>query len=203
MNGCRELEEHRLWERGAVFVAHHHGRRHGRFGPWVGPERFFAMGGPGPFAGWGPKVGRGRVREAILSLLAEEPMHGYQIMQELAERSHGVWQPSPGSIYPTLQQLEDEGLVRAEESEGRRVYQLTEEGRRHVESRSERGTPPWEAASGAVGSALFELRDLAFQVGAAVMQVARAGSEEQVERAKQILAETRRQIYRLLAEGDA
>lgn len=203
MFAFHESEGHRVWERRAPFVAHHHGRRHWRAGPWLGPERFFTMGGPGPFAGWGPKVGRGRVREAILSLLAEEPMHGYQIMQELAERSHGVWQPSPGSIYPTLQQLEDEGLVRAEESEGRRVYHLTEEGRRHVESRAGRGEPPWETASGAVGSALFELRDLAFQVGAAVMQVARAGSQEQVERAKAILTETRREIYRLLAEGDA
>lgn len=133
-------------------------------------------------------------------------MHGYQIMQELAERSRGVWQPSPGSVYPTLQLLEDEGLVRAEESEGRRVYHLAEEGRRHVESRprpGHPGQPPWEAASGAVGSALFEFRDLAFRVGAAVMQVARAGSEEQVERAERILAETRGEIYRLLAEGDA
>lgn len=198
-----EPEGHGLWERRAAFRAHHHGRRHWRAGPWLGPERLFTMGGPGPFAGWGPKVGRGRVREAILGLLAEEPMHGYQIMQELAERSHGVWQPSPGSVYPTLQQLEDEGLVRAEESEGRRVYHLTEEGRRHVESRRGRGEPPWETASGAVGSTLVELRDLAFQVGAAVMQVARAGSQEQVERAKEILAETRREIYRLLAEGDA
>lgn len=203
MFGFCEPEGHKLWEHRTVFVSHRHGRRHGRFGPWIGPERFFAMGGPGPFAGWGPKVGRGRVREAILSLLAEEPMHGYQIMQELTERSHGVWQPSPGSIYPTLQQLEDEGLVRAEEAEGRRVYHLTEGGRRHVESRAERGQPPWEAASGAIGSDLFELRDLAFQVGAAVMQVARAGTPEQVERAKEILAETRRKIYRLLAEGEA
>lgn len=200
MKGCWEPEGHHAFEHRVGPIAHHHGRRHARFG-WAGPERFFFGGGPGPFGGWGAKVGRGRVREAILSLLAEEPMHGYQIMQELAARSHGVWQPSPGSIYPTLQQLEDEGLVRAEESEGRRVFRLTEEGQRHVETRSS-GAPPWETASGAVGSALFELRDLAFQVGAAVMQVARAGTEEQVERAKQILVETRREIYRLLAEGD-
>jgi len=97
---------------------HDHGHR-GRppFGPGFGP---FGFGGP--FFGRGPKVGRGDVRAAILVLLAEEPMHGYQVIQELAERSGGVWRPSPGSIYPTLQLLEDEGLIRGTEEDGKRRF---------------------------------------------------------------------------------
>src|SRR5437667_331993 len=123
---------------------HHrrHGRRHGGppyggFGPWGGFGGF-----PGQFFGSGRRVGRGDVRAAILVLLADGSMHGYQVIQELTERSGGMWRPSPGSIYPTLQQLEDEGLVRSSESDGRRVYQLTDTGRAEVERRGEE-PPPW------------------------------------------------------------
>ena len=161
------------------------------------------MGGfPGPFFGGRPKVGRGDVRAAILALLAEEPLHGYQIIQELSKRTGGVWRPSPGSIYPTLQQLEDEGLVRSEEMDGRRVYQLTDAGRAEAEKRREDLQAPWEEGTEDVDESLLELRDLAFQVGAAVMQVAHAGSDRQVARAKEILGETRRSLYRLLAEDE-
>ena len=86
----------------------------------------FAMGGRGPFSGGRAKVSRGAVRTAVLLLLAEQPMHGYQIMQELSERSGGVWRPSPGSIYPTLQQLADQGLVETEDSAGKKIYHLTD-----------------------------------------------------------------------------
>src|SRR6188472_4443264 len=99
-------------------------------------------GGPGPHPG-GPRMGfrgrgrgarRGDVRSAILALLAESPMHGYQIITELGERSGGEWRPSAGSVYPTLQQLEDEGLVRSEASDGRRVMALTDAGREAAEA---------------------------------------------------------------------
>jgi DNA-binding PadR family transcriptional regulator len=177
-----------------------HGRRHGRHpfgagaGPWGGP------GLPWGFFGRGPKVGRGDVRAAILVLLAEGPMHGYQVIQELSERSEGVWRPSPGSVYPTLQMLEDEGLVRSEEAEGRRVFRLTEAGQAEVAKRGEDEPAPWEMA-GRSGP-LMGLREVAYGVAAAVMQVAQAGSEQQVARAKEILVETRKSLYRLLAEDE-
>ena len=156
--------------------------------------------GPGPFFAGRSRVSRGDIRAAILHLLAEEPMHGYQIMQELIERTDGVWQPSPGSIYPTLQQLEDEGLARADEQDGKNVYTLTDNGRAKVESADE--APPWERFASDIHDGLFALREVGFQVGAAAMQVARAGSEAQVAKAKEILEEARRGIYQILADDD-
>jgi DNA-binding PadR family transcriptional regulator len=161
------------------------------YGPGVGY-------GPGPGFVGQPKAGRGDVRLAILHLLSEGPMHGYQIMQELEERTDGLWRPSPGAIYPTLQQLEDEGLVHAEEQEGRKVHSLTDEGRAAVSSTE--GTPPWERFERRIDDDLIGLRDVGFQVGAAVMQVARAGSRSKVVKAREILEEARRQIYQILAE---
>ena len=122
----------------------HRGRR--SFGSWA------MWGGPpwGPMwtgGGRGPKARRGDVRAAILAVLAEQPMNGYQIIQEVAERSGGVWKPSPGSIYPTLQQLEDEGLVRAESDGGRRAYALTEEGRTYVAEHPDEVAAPWAGMS--------------------------------------------------------
>ncbi len=156
----------------------------------------FPMGGPGPFFRGRAKVSRGDVRLAILYLLSEEPMHGYQIMQELSERTGGVWSPSPGSIYPTLQQLEDEDLVQSEERDGKKVYRLTDAGAKEVDA--DDGGPPWESLG--VDAELMELRDLAFQVGSAVMQVAHAGNEGQLASAKGILTDTRSRLYRLLAD---
>jgi DNA-binding PadR family transcriptional regulator len=176
-------------------------RRHGRgpFGPGWG--RWGAGAGfPGPFFGRGPKVGRGDVRAAILVLLAEGPMHGYQVIQELSERSGGVWRPSPGSIYPTLQMLEDEGLVKSEEAEGRRVFRLTDAGQAEVERRGEEAPAPWEAFADA--GPLMQLREIGSGVVSAVMQVAQAGSERQIARAQEILTETRKSLYRLLAEDE-
>ncbi len=155
------------------------------------------MGPDSPFGGR-PKVRRGDIRVAILHLLTEEPMHGYQIMQELTERTDGMWKPSPGSVYPTLQQLEDEGLIRAEESEGKKVFGLTDEGRAKIEDSE--SSPPWERFGSEDSDGLVALRDTAFQVGGAVMQVARAGSDVQVNKAREILEDTRRKIYQLLAE---
>jgi DNA-binding PadR family transcriptional regulator len=170
----------------------------GRSWKWVyGPGM-----GYGPGAGYGrQKAGRGDVRLAILHLLEEEPMHGYQIMQELEERTGGAWRPSPGAIYPTLQQLEDEGMVHADEAGGKKVYSLTEEGRGQVRKRE--SAPPWERFEYKIDDDLVRLRDLGFQVGAAVIQVSRAGSKSQVAKAREILEEARRQIYQVLAEDEA
>lgn len=167
------------------------GRSHGRRGGFpMGSEPFF----PGR-----PKVSRGDVRIAILHLLAEEPMHGYQIIQELTERSGGMWRPSPGSIYPTLQLLSDEGLIEADEHDGKKVYQLTADGRAVVESAED--APPWERFEAGFNDGLLGLRDVGLQVGAAVMEVGRSGTEAQIVRARQILEQTRKDIYRILA-GD-
>jgi DNA-binding PadR family transcriptional regulator len=180
------------------FSAHGHGHRQGGRGwrgGWQGPGGF-----PGPgFFGRGPKVGRGDVREAILALLAEQPMHGYQMIGELAKRSGGEWRPSPGSVYPVLQLLADEGLVRAEEADGKRVFHLTDAGRAYVASRAG-GPKPWETAAASADDGVSELRTLAFGVGAAVVQIAQAGSDAQVEAARAVLAETRRALYRILAD---
>ena len=127
-------------------------------------------------------------------------MHGYQIMQELSERTDGLWKLSPGSVYPTLQQLEDEGLVKAEQTEGKNVFQLTEVGQAQVESSE--APPPWERFGAEANDSLVDLREIGFQVGAAVMQVARAGSDAQIAKAKAILEDTRRKIYQILAEDD-
>jgi DNA-binding PadR family transcriptional regulator len=126
-------------------------------------------------------------------------MHGYEMIQELEERSAGRWRPSAGSIYPTLQLLADEGLVSAEEIDGRHVYSLTDKGRKAAEQRSERS--PWE--DGEEGSPHHRLRDAAMQLGRAAMQVGQAGSDDQVKRAAEILTDARRQLYSLLAEDEA
>ena len=170
------------------------GRRDG-FG-----RRDFGPGFGGPMFGRGPKVGRGDVRAAIIALLAEEPMHGYQIITELTERSGGVWRPSPGSVYPTLQAMEDQGLVTADRSEGRRVFSLTDEGRSAADAAGD-GPAPWEDAARSADRSLVDLRGLMFEVGAAIMQVAHNGSEGQVKAVGEILTDTRRRIYRLLADG--
>jgi len=174
-----------------------HRGRHGR-GPRGGPHF-----GPGPFGpgfGRGPRARRGDVRAALLVLLAEEPRNGYGLMQEIERRSGGAWRPSPGSVYPALQQLEDEGLVRPVESAGRKEFELTDEGRAYVtENADELGTP-WEDVAGG-NEHIAELRTLVFGVGAAVMQVVQAGTEAQVAEASRVLEETRRALYRILA-GD-
>lgn len=171
-------------------------RSHGRRGE-------YPMGRGGSFGGtFGgrPKASRGDVRIAILYLLTEEPMHGYQIMQELSDRTEGLWKPSPGSVYPTLQQLEDEGLVTAAETEGKNVFHLTDDGRAHIESTDT--PPPWERFGSDTDDGLVSLRETGFGVGAAVMQVARAGSNTQVTKTKAVLDEARKKIYQILAEDD-
>lgn len=147
-----------------------------------------------------PKVKKGDVRAAALALLAEEPRNGYQIIQEIAGRSHGIWRPSPGSVYPALQQLEDEGLVRAREDGGRRTYELTEAGRAHVADNQDELAEPWAAVADSVSDELVDMRALLGQVGMAMHQVAMAGTHAQHNEARRILVQTRRALYRLLAD---
>jgi DNA-binding PadR family transcriptional regulator len=129
-------------------------------------------------------------------------MHGYQIMQRLEELSGGVWRPSPGSVYPMLQLLEDQGLIRGEEAEGRRVFSPTEAGSAEVATIRERlGDAPW-GHTGAGRDPRVELRQAVVQLGAAVKQVGTAGSPEQVQSALEILRGARRRVYALLAEAD-
>jgi DNA-binding PadR family transcriptional regulator len=167
-------------------------------GPWSG----FGPWGP-PFGGrgGGPRVRRGNVRAAILALLTERPMHGYEMIQELEARTNGIWRPSAGSIYPTLQLLEDEGLVTSEESEGKRRFTLTDTGRAEADA-AER--PPWEEVAGEGDGPASNLRDAAFQLGAAVVQVGRTGSADQIAKTREILNDARRRIYAVLGEdGEA
>jgi DNA-binding PadR family transcriptional regulator len=178
--------------------AHRH-RRHG-FGP--GPFGDFGGGwGRGP-RGRGRKARRGDIRTAALLLLAEEPRNGYQIMQEVEERSQGEWRPSPGSVYPALQQLEDEGLIRSEEADGRKLFVLTDEGRKLVQERDSDTPAPWDQMGGELSDEVVELRKVIRDVAYAFAQVMRTGSEPQLARAAEVLATARRDLYRILADGD-
>jgi DNA-binding PadR family transcriptional regulator len=166
------------------------------FGPGPGGPPF----GRGPFFGGGRgRRRRGDVRAALLLLLAEEPRNGYQMMQAIEELSSGRWRPSPGSIYPTLAQLEDEGLIRATERDGVKLFEITDAGREHLEQRHDHA-PPWVDED--EPEAISNLRAQVKQIQIAVMQVAHAGQNAQIARAAEALAEARRTIYRILAEED-
>src|SRR5919197_905886 len=184
-----------------------HEARERAFGGWRPP---FGPGGfPGgfPFGSHGHGHGRGRgrrgnVRAAILALLSERPMHGYEMIQELDERSDGMWRPSAGSIYPTLQLLEDEGLIVGEENDGKRRFTLTDAGREELAKRPADRPPPWEqAAEGAEGERQ-ELAASIKQFWPAVVQIIRVGSPDQAERAKAILDDARKKLYAILAEEE-
>ncbi|EDY45033.1 PadR family transcriptional regulator [Streptomyces sp. SPB074] len=204
---------------------HHHGGGPGRgeyegrraaFGPFGpghggrgGPGGFGGFfGGPGGFGPGGPGGRRGRarrgdVRASILALLKDRPMHGYEMIQEIAERSGGAWKPSPGSVYPTLQLLEDEGLILSRSESGKKLFALTEEGRAAADAGPE---APWEEASKGVDwEAVGEIRQAGFGLMEAFGQVWKTGSKEQRERAVAVLNETRKRLYLILAEdaGDA
>jgi DNA-binding PadR family transcriptional regulator len=163
-------------------------------------ERHAGWGGP-PFAGGGFR-GRGDVRTAVLLLLAEEPRNGYQLMQELEERSRGTWRPSAGSIYPALQLLEDEGLIRSEEVDGRRLLHLTDAGRRLVEQRPQEQAAPWDELAGDMSDDARAIMKVAREVMIAAAQVMQTGSESQRAQARRLLVNLRRDLYRILAEGD-
>jgi DNA-binding PadR family transcriptional regulator len=165
-----------------------------------------------PFGGWGGPghrnaKGRGRhgrrpnVRGAVLALLLERPMHGYEMIQELDSRTGGIWRPSPGSIYPTLQLLEDEGLITADESGGRRRFTLTDTGR--VEAQQAAESAPWNDIGDETVSQAQEYRDAIFGIMNALRQVGFNGTDDQRARALEVLVETRRKLYAILAEDGA
>ncbi len=178
--------------------------RRGAMGPFGGPFGPFG----GPFGhGHGRPRGRGRqrrgdVRAALLLVLEEEPRNGYQIIQELTERSHDAWRPSPGSVYPVLQQLEDEGLIEVVPSGSGRTFRLTAAGSALVAEKRDELGQPWEDAAEDLGGPARELISTMRQVILAARQVLMAGSEAQVERGTAVLAEARRALYAMLAEAD-
>lgn len=190
-------------ERGGGRGRQHGGGRPGRPG-FGGPPGF--GGGPhgGPFGfAPGPKVRRGDVRTSVLVLLAEQPRNGYQIIQEIDQRSGGLWRPSAGSVYPALQQLQDEGLVRSADNGGRRLFELSDEGRTYVDENVDSSAAPWETVSGAVDEQQMQLRGLTKELTMAAAQVAHAGSAAQVAEAHRVVKDARRALYRILAEDDA
>jgi DNA-binding PadR family transcriptional regulator len=147
----------------------------------------------------GGRMRRGDIRTALLAVLSEAPGHGYDVIQTLEEKSGGAWKPSPGSVYPTLQMLEDEGLVRSSERDGKRVYEITDDGRAEAARRiEEAGGTPWElAAQGGAGPA--NLMRAVAQLHVAAKQILVAGKPEQLEQAAAIVTDARKQLYGLLA----
>jgi DNA-binding PadR family transcriptional regulator len=169
----------------------------GPWAPFAGPPF-----GPPWGRGWrAPKARRGDVRAAILSVLSDASLNGYQIIQQIADRSGGSWKPSPGSIYPTLQQLEDEGLVRADSADGKRTYTLTDEGRSYVAEHADEVAAPWQTMSDSE-SADDGLKPLIGQIAAAIWQIASVGTPEQQAKGKEALVELRRRLHAILAEAD-
>ena len=150
--------------------------------------------------GFSPRVGRGDVRAAVLAILAEKPMHGYQIIQEIETRSDGAWKPSPGSVYPTLQLLEDEGLITSAAEGGKKLFSLTDEGRGAAEAGPD---APWEEAGRGVDwETLHEIRQAGFGLMEAFGQVWKTGSKEQRDKALAVINDARKKLYLILADED-
>ncbi len=208
---------------------HQHGGRHGGpwGGPWSGPGGFGRPGHPGPppwVAGLfglaqgdrqrGPRVRRGDVRTAILDVVRTaqwngEPVNGYQVIQQIAERSNGAWRPSPGSVYPTIQQLEDEGLLATDDNGGRRSLRLTADGEAYAADHADELSAVWvpfeeperSDETGTEGG-YADLKPEIGQVMGAVWQIVTTGSEQQRRAAVGVLVETRRKLYGILADGE-
>jgi len=219
----------RQWAQYGEQERRQHGGRHGGRGwgdgPWAGfgPGGFGRPGHPGPppwVAGLfglaqgerqrGPRVRRGDVRAAILDVVrtahdTDEAVNGYQVIQQITERSNGGWRPSPGSVYPTISQLEDEGLLQTVDQNGRRSLRLTTAGETYVADHADELAAVWvpfDREGGAEGDAFADIKPEIGQVMGAVWQVMTTGSDQQRAAAAEILADTRRRLYGLLAEGD-
>lgn len=162
-------------------------------GWWPGPS-----GQPGPERG--RKAGRGDVRAAILAVLAEGQRNGYQIMSEVEQRSGGAWRPSPGAVYPALSQLADEGLITGAESGGRRTFSLTDSGRAYVQQNPGMARGAWESTAQQEAWQLPGLFTVAASLGGGIVQVARAGTPEQIRAAEHLLKQARRGLYQILAD---
>lgn len=174
------------------------GRPHG--GPRFGPGFDFPPPPRGFGRGRGRRTSRGDIRLAVLALVAEQPRHGYEIIQEIAERTGGEWRPSPGSVYPTLSQLQDEGLVTVEKAAGRRVVELTDAGTSYVEERRAELDAVWASVDTPGDEGPIALWEQLGQLHAATHQVMGAGTPEQIAAATAAITEARKTIYRLLAE---
>ncbi len=220
-------QRQRAWGPDAPWAQHAWGGQWTGWGEGPGPGRRGRGGGPGgpppwlaglfgmgqPERGRGPRVRRGDVRSAILDILRaaaerEEPINGYQVIQQIAQRSNDAWRPSPGSVYPTIQQLQDEGLVADDEERGRRTIRLTQAGATYAEEHRDEldavWTPfeaPGEGDSERAGAGLGDLKPEIGQVMGAVWQILTQGSEQQRRAAIEILVETRRKLYGVLADG--
>jgi len=218
----------------SLFQQHGHGRGHGRGrgGEWGGPWGAWQWGPPNRRSGpppWltglfglasqeqtrGPRVRRGDVRMAILAVLADGPLNGYQVIQEIGQRTDGAWRPSPGSVYPTISQLEDEGLVEGDDERGRRTLRLSDAGRQYLEDHADEVAGVWapfdegaarrreEDAEDAAGAVDFSsLKPELGRVMNAVWQIITTGTDEQRRAAVGVLVEARRGLYRILA-GDS
>ncbi|MGH3313866.1 MAG: PadR family transcriptional regulator [Streptomyces sp.] len=191
------------------------GRGRGHCGPWgYGPSERRAFGAFGPPFGDGPPFGsrgrgrggprgrarRGDVRASILALLKDRPMHGYEMIQEIAERSSGAWKPSPGSVYPTLQLLEDEGLISSASEGGKKLFSLTGTGRGEADDGPD---APWEEAGRGVDwDAMNEVRKAGGALVGAFQQVWWTGTPEQRDKALGVVNDARKKLYLILAEED-
>ncbi len=220
------MSHHRSWgpEFESLFNQHGPGGRRG--GEWGGPWGSWQWGPPNRRSGpppWltglfglvgqdspprGPRVRRGDVRVAILAVLSEEPLNGYQVIQQISERTDGAWRPSPGSVYPTISQLEDEGLIEGDDERGRRTLRLSDEGRAYLASHAEEVAEVWapferegEAPREKGGDSEFaSLKPEVGRVMNAVWQIISTGTEQQRRDAIGVLVEARRGLYRILAD---
>ncbi len=191
---------------------HTGGRRAGGPPPWLTEMLGFASGGTQAPPQRGPKVRRGDVRTAIIDVLhrartAEEPINGYQVIQEISELSNGEWRPSPGSVYPTIQQLQDEGLVESDDERGRRTVRLTDTGVAWAEANTAELATVWapfaraEQPAAEQPSGQADIKSEIGQVVSAVWQLGTQGSEQQRRAALDVLVDTRRRLYGILADG--
>jgi len=197
------------WERATAGPRGGRGKGGGPWGGGFGPQW-------GGLLGWGgfpgqpgatrtarpTKAGRGDVRAAILALLLEGPCTGYQIMSEIGERSGGAWKPSPGAVYPALAQLADEGLIVGEESNGRRTFSLTGAGRAYVEENPDKARGAWESRTQQEAWQPPGLFAEAARLAGGIVQMAHAGTPEQIREAERLLEQTRRRLYQILADDD-
>ncbi|MEH2218304.1 MAG: PadR family transcriptional regulator [Nostoc sp.] len=174
----------------------HHGREHGKH---FGNEMFGR--------GWGDehRTRRGDIKFILLELLSEHPSHGYDLIKEMETRYGGFRRLSPGSVYPTLQLLEEGGYLKSAQEGGKRIYTITDEGRQLLAERSQQETSdsPWDTVKSFVKGKpqeFIELRNAATELAAAVMQVARSGNMERINRVRELLEQVKREIYAILAE---
>lgn len=183
-------------------------RRGGGFGPGAVGGPGFGPGGPGFGPGFGPRHHgrggrsgrRGNVRAAILALLTERPMHGYEMIQELDQRTGGVWRPSPGSVYPTLQLLEDEGLIKSDQGAGRKAYTLTEAGQ--AEATTAAANAPWAEFSAETVASGHDTREAIAGIAMALRQIGYERDQERWNRAVEVLNDTKRKLYAILADAE-